>query len=59
MFRRTLGGMLEWDQDFDHQQRPPDERSRRHTLRLGVLVVAAGIVTLLMVVLIGPLFAAQ
>lgn len=29
-------------------------RSRQHTLRLGILVVLAGLVTLLMILLIGP-----
>lgn len=47
--------MRDWDQDSDHL-RPTDERSRQHTVRLGLLVVAAAIVTLLMVLLIGPMF---
>lgn len=47
--------MREWDPDTDHR-RPTDEGSRQHTLRLGILVVAAGIVTLLMVLLIAPMF---
>lgn len=46
--------MREWDPDSDHH-RPTDDRSRQHTLRLGILVVAAAVVTLLMVLLIGPM----
>ena len=46
--------MREWDPDSDHH-RPTSDRSRQHTLRLGILVVAAAVVTLLMVLLIGPM----
>ena len=36
--------------DFQHDA----HRSRQHTLRLGILVVLAGLVTFLMILLIGP-----
>lgn len=54
--RRTLEGMRDWDHDLDQPRRPSSERSRQHAVRLVGLVVAAGIVMLLMVLLIGPLF---
>ena len=47
--------MRDWDEDED-LHRPRDERPGEHTARLTALVVAAGVVTLLMVLLIGPLF---
>lgn len=49
--------MREWDRDVEEHRHPTiDERSRQHSLRLGVLVVAATVVALLMVLLIGPMF---